>query len=214
MRLYEKYRPKSFDEVVGQEKVIRKIDALRRRGLSGRVFWIAGASGTGKTTIARLIAREIADPISTLEIDANKLNSSMLDEIERSMRFYGIGKKSGRAYIINESHYLKNAAFSRLLDLLESDFPDHCVWIFTTTKAGQDKLFDGNIDAAPLLSRCTNLQLSTQGLAQVFAERARDIATREGLNGKPIESYIRLAKDSRNNLRSMIQAIDNGDMLV
>ena len=83
MRLYEQYRPKSFDEVVGQDKVIRKIAALRRRGLSGRVFWIAGSSGTGKTTIARLIASEVADPISTLEIDANKLNAAMLDDIER-----------------------------------------------------------------------------------------------------------------------------------
>ena len=137
MRLYEQYRPKSFDEVVGQDKVIRKIAALRRRGLSGRVFWIAGSSGTGKTTIARLIASEVADPISTLEIDANKLNAAMLDDIERTMRFYGIGEKSGRAYIINEAHYLKGAAFSRLLDLLETDFPDHCVWIFTTTRARQ-----------------------------------------------------------------------------
>lgn len=213
MRLFEQYRPKSFDEVVGQDKVIGKIAALRRRGLSGRVFWIAGSSGTGKTTIARLIAKEVADPISTLEIDANKLNTAMLDDIERTMRFYGIGEKSGRAYIINEAHYLKGAAFSRLLDLLESDFPDHCVWIFTTTKAGQEKLFDGNIDAAPLLSRCTDLQLSSQGLSKVFAEHARDIATREGLNGKPIESYIRLAKDCRNNLRKMLQMIDDGDML-
>ena len=58
--LYEQYRPRTFDEVVGQDKAIGKVEALRKRGLAGRAYWISGQSGTGKTTIARLIAAEVA----------------------------------------------------------------------------------------------------------------------------------------------------------
>ena len=53
-------------QVVGQGKAIRRIDVLRKRGLSGRAYWLSGQSGTGKTTIARLLAAEIADDFNTL----------------------------------------------------------------------------------------------------------------------------------------------------
>jgi DNA polymerase III gamma/tau subunit len=56
MQLHEQYRPRDWSDVVGQDKAIAKIDALRNRGLAGRAFWISGSSGTGKTTVARLIA--------------------------------------------------------------------------------------------------------------------------------------------------------------
>lgn len=55
--LYEAHRPQSWDEVVGQDKAVSKLLALKERvGLAGRAYWISGQSGTGKTTIARLIA--------------------------------------------------------------------------------------------------------------------------------------------------------------
>ena len=68
--LHEQYRPQTWDEVIGQDRAIAKIQAVARRGLSGRAFWIAGQSGTGKTTIARLIAKEVADPFCVVEMDA------------------------------------------------------------------------------------------------------------------------------------------------
>ena len=55
--LAETYRPKTFADVVAQDKVIDRIRTVGRHGLGGRAFWIAGQSGTGKTTIARLIAQ-------------------------------------------------------------------------------------------------------------------------------------------------------------
>ena len=63
------------------------------------------------------------------------------------------------------------------------------------------------------LSRCIEIQLSRRGLAEPFAERAREIAQREGLDGRPIGDYLRLAKDCRNNMRAMLQRIEAGDLL-
>ena len=58
---------------------------------------MSGQSGTGKTTIARLIAAEVADPLNIEEIDATGLTPAVLRDIEREMNFYGIGQKTGRA---------------------------------------------------------------------------------------------------------------------
>ncbi len=61
MKLFETHRPKTLDAVLGQDKAIKTIQRVFERGIGGRALWISGASGTGKTTLARLIADHIAD---------------------------------------------------------------------------------------------------------------------------------------------------------
>ncbi len=211
MKLFEQYRPKALDDVLGQDKAVKTIKRLIERGIGGRALWISGASGTGKTTLAKIIAGSIADDIYIQEFDcADQLTVAALDKIESDMMYRGFG--SGKAYIINESHGLRKQSIRRLLGLLER-IPDYCVFIFTTTKQGQEKLFEDQIDANPLLSRCIEIQLTNQGLAKTFAEHCRNIATAENLNGKPIESYVKLAQKCKNNCRQMLQEIEAGCMI-
>ena len=211
MQLTEQYRPNQWSEVVGQDKALGMLTRRAKRSLAGRAYWIAGPSGTGKSTIARLIALEVADPFNIDEVDATDLSAAAVRDLERISHLRGLGEKSGRAFIVNEAHGLNKAAVRQLLTTLEADrVPSHVVWVFTTTDQGA-ALFDG-IDKSPLLSRCMEVPLAKFGMTHSFALHAKQVAEREGLDGQPLEDYLALVKKHKNNLRAVLQEIESGVM--
>lgn len=212
--LYRKYRPKTFKEVVGQSAAIKKIKKVLARGWGGQAFWISGDSGTGKTTLAKIIAGIGADDffIEEFESPAALMQGDTIRYIERSIRLYSMGK-GGRAFIINEAHGLRKPEIRWLLGLLEQ-LPDHVVFVFTTTKQSEYLFCDVQADALPLLSRCINIELKNNGyVTRSFAKLSKKIARREKLDSRPLADYIKLTKEYKNNMRTVLQKIEAGIML-
>jgi len=210
--IYESYRPKDWPEVAGQEKIVNRLRRLEGVSkLGGQAYWISGQSGTGKTTIARIIATKLADAYNVYEMDAGQLTVTQIAQWSEDQHFTPMGKP-GRVYIVNEAHGLRKDSIRALLVFLESLRPYSTI-VFTTTVDGQLSFEGCNMDSGPLLSRCLLLELSQRGLCKPFARRVQEIAQTEGLNGQPIEKYERLAKECRNNMRAMLQAVELGEML-
>ena len=212
--LYELERPRRFDEIAGHKKAIKRLYCtLKTTGLDGQVYWITGESGTGKTTLAKIIATQVADDSCVYEIDAQKLNTEMLDEWYRKAMAPSLFGQY--AFIVNEAHTLSSRIVSALQTVLEdAAVQRNSTWMFTTTNKGEKKLFDTKFDACPFLSRSIAIKLELdQDTILAMAERLMAIARKHECDGQPIEAYLKLLSDSKFNMRQALQEIASGAML-
>ena len=133
--LHNKYRPKGFDEVVGHDAIVKSLKSALKEKTS-HAFLFAGPSGTGKTTLARIIAKYVkCDKRSIIEVDgASTTGIDAMRDITDTVRYAGIGKTPTRVVIVDEAHGLSKQAWSALLKSVEEP-GEHLYWVFCTTDA-------------------------------------------------------------------------------
>lgn len=138
--LYRRYRPKSLSEVVGQEQITSVLTNSLKNGKIAHAYLFIGPRGTGKTSVARILAHEINkfdyeledDCLDIIEIDA--ASNTGVDNIRdlRERAIIAPVKGKYKVYIIDEVHMLSKSAFNALLKTLEEP-PEHVIFIMATT---------------------------------------------------------------------------------
>ncbi|MBP5656338.1 DNA polymerase III subunit gamma/tau, partial [Candidatus Saccharibacteria bacterium] len=140
--LYRRYRPKTLSEVVGQKQITSVLEKSIQNGKISHAYLFIGPRGTGKTSVARILAHQINDfkyeleddYLDIIEIDA--ASNTGVDNIRdlREKAIIAPTKGKYKVYIIDEVHMLSKSAFNALLKTLEEP-PEHVVFIMATTDA-------------------------------------------------------------------------------
>lgn len=177
LALYRKYRPTSLDQVIGQPQVTDLLQAMAQSGEFAHSFLLVGQRGTGKTTVARILAHMINgldynDAVNDSNVDIIEIDAASNNSVEdiRDLRS-GINlapmQCPYKVYIIDEFHMLSKSAFNALLKTIEEP-PEHVIFILATTEVQKIP--------ATILSRVqrynfhpVDLELLTQHLAGIAA---------------------------------------------
>jgi len=223
--LYRKYRPKTFDDVVEQQHVVTTLKNTVISGKPAHAYLFCGTRGTGKTTMAKILARAVnclnpkdGNPCNVCDICTGILNGTILDVIEMDAAsnnsvdnvrdiidemVYTPSQAAYKVYIIDEVHMLSSGAFNALLKTLEEP-PSHVLFILATTEP--HKL------PATVLSRCQRFdfhRISTNGIM----ERLLLIAKEAGvtLTGEAAHFLASLAEGAlRDGISLLDQCISTG----
>jgi DNA polymerase-3 subunit gamma/tau len=214
-----KYRPGTFDDVIGQPHVVQTlVNSITTKRIA-QAYLFSGTRGVGKTTIARILAKalnceqgqtgtpcgicsnclEIAQgtSVDVMEIDGAS-NTSVDDvrEIRENVKFAAFRGKY-RVYIIDEVHMLSNSAFNALLKTLEEP-PPHVVFIFATTEIHKIP--------ATILSRCQHYNFRRIARAEIV-ERLRYVVDQDQIVIEE-RSLMALARASEGSMRDGLSLLD------
>jgi len=217
--LYRQYRPKTFDEVLGQEHITTTLKNQIKSGNIGHAYLFAGTRGTGKTSTAKIFARAVnclhpvnGNPCNECEICRGILDESIMDVIEmdaasnrkiediRELKdkvIYPPAKTRYKIYIIDEVHMLTTQAFNALLKTLEEP-PKHLIFILATTEL--QKL------PQTILSRCQRFDFKRITSKDIVANMKKIV---DRLNIKVDERVLKLiAKNSDGAMRDALSLLD------
>ncbi len=218
--LYLKYRPRTFSEVAGQEHVTRTLKGALALGRVAHAYLFTGPRGTGKTTIARLLAKAVnclaesddAKPCNDCAVCRAINEERMLDLIEidaasntsvedvRDLRGkvdFRPGEARYKVYIIDEVHMLSTAAFNALLKTLEEP-PPHVIFILATT--------DPQKIPPTVISRVQRFDFRRLTLAEIM-ERLQYIATGEHVKLEPAALEL-IARQATGAMRDATSLLD------
>ena len=217
--LYRKYRPKNFDEVVGQEHITATLKQEIASGRVGHAYLFTGSRGTGKTSCSKIIAKAVNCPnqqdgnpcgvcavcrgiddgsvLDVTEIDAASNNG--VDNIRqlREEANFTPAQVSYRVYIIDETHMLSVGAFNALLKIMEEP-PEHVIFILATTEVHKIP--------ATILSRCQRFDFRRISPA-VIAARVRWVCEQEGIQIDP-EAADLIASLAEGGMRDALSLLD------
>jgi len=169
--LYRKYRPEHFDDVIGQDHIVKAISGALHAGKIAHAYLLCGPRGTGKTTIARIIAHSLGSSVNDIyEMDAAS-NRGIDDvrDIREGVRTMPFDSKY-KIYILDEVHMFTKDAWNALLKTIEEP-PEHVIFILATTE----------LEKVPetIISRCQTFMLKKPTDA-ILAEVVANVAEKEG----------------------------------
>lgn len=198
--LYRKYRPQSFEDVLGQEHVVSVLKGSLENGKVAHAYLFAGSRGTGKTSIARIFAKAIGtDEKDLYEIDAaSNRGIDDIRELRDGVHVLPFSSKY-KVYVLDEVHMLSKDAFNALLKTLEEP-PAHVVFILATTE----------VEKIPetIVSRCQTFTFKRPTQA-VLKEMLLKVAKKEGFSLEPAAADLvaLLADGSFRDAHGILQKI-------
>ena len=198
--LYREYRPQTFSEVVGQEQVTVPLTEAIKAKKIGHAYLFAGSRGLGKTSVARIFAREVGCTEKDLyEIDAAS-NNSVEDIRQITENVYTLPFESPyKVYILDEAHMLSKSAWNAFLKTLEEP-PKHAMFILATTE----------LERVPetVASRCQVFEFK-KPTRKALAKLCTEVAKKEGYTLEPsaAELVALLAEGSYRDALSVLQKV-------